>query len=30
MEITPQQYADLMGGTAIVFCRSCQRILCLA
>jgi predicted nucleic acid-binding Zn-ribbon protein len=30
MSITPQEFSDLIGGTRIVLCRSCQRILVLA
>ena len=29
MEITPQQYADLVAGNKVVLCRTCQRILAL-
>lgn len=29
MRITPQQHADLVGGTTLVLCRTCQRILSL-
>jgi len=30
MSITPQEYSDLVAGSKIVLCRSCQRILVLA
>lgn len=30
MSITPQEYSDLVSGTKIVLCRSCQRILVLS
>lgn len=30
MGISPQEYSDLVAGTRIVLCRSCQRILVLA
>lgn len=30
MSVTPQEYSDLVAGTKIVLCRSCQRILVLA
>ncbi|MCE9636079.1 MAG: hypothetical protein K8T90_10265 [Planctomycetes bacterium] len=29
MEITPQQYSDLVHGKSLVLCRSCQRIMVL-
>lgn len=29
MQVTPQQMADLIGGTTLVICRTCQRILAL-
>lgn len=29
MSVTPQEYSDLVAGTKIVLCRSCQRILVL-
>lgn len=29
ISITPQEYSDLVGGTRIVLCRSCQRIMVL-
>jgi predicted nucleic acid-binding Zn-ribbon protein len=29
MQVTPQQMTDLIGGTTLVICRTCQRILAL-